>query len=174
MNQSDPNETPLRSVLRAVAEADARLAASPAVEARLRQEVSAIASLRRRAILKVYAVAAVLILAVAGSVWSLRGRVSGPVADVSRSPFSVPGSAEQTTEFFALHYSNVPTADAHIVRLEVSRTALASFGLETRETPVKGAAATVLADVIVGSDGLARAIRFVWPPSAARREEQRQ
>src|SRR5688500_18378777 len=130
MNHSDPSESPLRSALRAVAEEDAELGASPAVEARLRQEVSAIARSRRRAAMKVYAMAAVLILAVAGSVWSLRGRVSGPVADVpgSRSPYPVPGSAEQTTEFFALLYSNVPAADAYIVRLEVSRAALASFG----------------------------------------------
>ena len=176
MSLSDPNESPLRSALRAVAEEDAQLDASPAVEARLRQELSAIARSRRRAAVKVSAVAAVLILAVAGSVLSIRDRLTGPVAVVPdpRSPLPVPGSSEQTTEFFALHYSNVPAADAHIVRLEVSRSALASFGLETRETPVNDAAATVLADVIVGSDGLARAIRFVWPPSDARREEQRQ
>ena len=174
MNGSDPNS--LTTALRVIAEEDARLGASPAVEARLLEEVAAIAQARRRAAIKVYAIAAVLTLAVAGSVWSGRGRVTGPVAVVPGpgSPFPVPGSSEQTTEFFPLHYSNVPAADPHIVRLEVSRAALASFGLETRETPVNDAAATVLADVIVGSDGLARAIRFVWPPSDARREEQRQ
>jgi hypothetical protein len=174
MNHSDSNESRLISALRAIAEEDAHLGASPAVEARLFQEVRARAP-RRPAAMRGLAVAAVLVLAVAGSVWSVRGRVTGPVAVVPGpgSPFPVSGS-EQTTEFFPLHYSDVPAADPHIVRLEVSRAALASFGLETRETPVNDAAATVLADVIVGSDGLARAIRFVWPPSDARREEQRQ
>jgi hypothetical protein len=175
MNTHDPDHG-LSSALRAVAEDDEPLRASAAVEARLLREVAAVARARRLAALKVYAIAAVLVLGVAASVWSVRGPESGPVAAVPgpRSQFPVRGSPEQTTEFFPLHYSNVPASDIQLLRLEVSRTALASFGLETGEPPVNDAAATVLADVIVGSDGLARAIRFVWPPSDARREEQRQ
>jgi RNA polymerase sigma-70 factor (ECF subfamily) len=167
-NMHDPDRG-LASVLRAIADEDRQLGASPLVEARLLQEVHAIARARRIAALKTYVVAAVLVLAVAGSVWSVRGPMPIP-----GSAFQVPGSVERTTDFYPLHYSNVPAADPQIVRLEVSRAALASFGLETSEAPVDDAAATVLADVIVGADGLARAIRFVWPPSDARLEEQRQ
>jgi len=163
----------LSTALRAVADDESQAAASPAVGARLLIEVQAIARARRRAHLKMYAVAAGLVLAVGGAVWTVR--TAGTVGPVAAT--TAPGS-EQTTEFFALPYSSVPAAGAHLVRLEVSATALASFGLESGDSQNSdsqgGAARTVLADVIVGHDGLARAIRFVWPPSDARREEQRQ
>jgi hypothetical protein len=162
------NDESLSAALRAVAAADADLGASPSVEARLLIEVRAMARARRAAHLKMYAVAAGLVLAVGTAVWTVRTvPADGPVAATP-----APGG-EQTTEFFALPYSSVPASGAHLVRLEVSRTALASFGLESGDSQ-NDAARTVLADVIVGHDGLARAIRFVWPPSDARREEQRQ
>jgi hypothetical protein len=46
----------------------------------------------------------------------------------------------------------------HVVRVELPRNALASFGL-----PVNAdrAEARVKADVLMGEDGMARAIRFV-------------
>jgi hypothetical protein len=51
------------------------------------------------------------------------------------------------------------------VRLEVSRKALASFGLLSMDSTGATDAETVLADVIIGDDGLARAVRFVGPVS---------
>ena len=52
-----------------------------------------------------------------------------------------------------------------LVRLEVPRAALASFGLTPPDAPDGGspaaAAGTVQADVLVGEDGVARAVRFI-------------
>ena len=62
-------------------------------------------------------------------------------------------------------YSNVPVTNGHTIRLELPQAALTSFGLEADD-----ASATVLADVLVGQDGLARAVRFVRP---ATKKEQR-
>lgn len=165
MNHGLPNER-LTSALRAVAEDDARFDTSPVVEARLLHEVAAVARARRETAVKLYAIAAVLLLAVAGSVVS----VTRPETPRAAVPASGPSGA--TTEFFPLYYSNVPATDVRLVRLEVPRRALASFGLESAEPALTGAASTVLAEVVIGADGLARAIRFVWPPSDVRREEQ--
>ena len=147
----------LRAALRAVADDDERRGASPAVAARLRSELALTRRSRRAATMKLYTAAAVLVAAVIGAVWSVGGSDSF-VEETATVP-------EQTTPFFALHYSSVPAPEAHIVRMEVSRAALVRFGLGGDDAPVNDASAgqadTVLADVIVGSDGLARAIRFV-------------
>ena len=63
-------------------------------------------------------------------------------------------------------YSNVPVEDGHTVRVELPQAALSSFGLAADDT-----SGTVLADVLVGQDGLARAVRFVRPATSA--QEQR-
>jgi hypothetical protein len=47
--------------------------------------------------------------------------------------------------------------------MEVPRTALASFGLASPDMQSGSSSRTVLADVLVGEDGLARAVRFVRP-----------
>jgi len=63
-----------------------------------------------------------------------------------------------------LTYSALPYTDAQIVRLEVPRSALENFGLAPADLPADASAVshnTVLADVLVGEDGLARAVRFV-------------
>ena len=78
-------------------------------------------------------------------------------------------SGEVTTAFLPLMYSAVPATRAHLVRIEVPRTALASFGLGAIDS-VPGASGTVLADLLVGEDGLARAVRFVQP---TKRQEQK-
>lgn len=73
------------------------------------------------------------------------------------------------TGFLPLTYSRVPVMDGQIVRLEVPRAALASFGLASIEQLDRGSAGTVLADVLVGQDGLARAVRFVRPAASRER-----
>ena len=123
---------------------------SPAVEAALRAEVETLARARRRAVMKTYAAAAALMLSVGAAVWTVGQQ---PRVDIA--------AVEITTEFFPLRFSNVPAADVQLVRLEVPRAALATFGLGGGDSPPNNADATVLADVVVGSDGLARAIRFV-------------
>lgn len=65
---------------------------------------------------------------------------------------------EVTTDFMPLAYDGVPIASGHLIRLDVPRAALVSFGLAARESMQEG---TVQADVLVGEDGLARAVRFV-------------
>lgn len=67
---------------------------------------------------------------------------------------------ELTTEFIPLlqEAQYAQAGDAHLVRVELPRTALASFGLLVNaESPN----ARVKADVLLGEDGIARAIRFV-------------
>ena len=68
--------------------------------------------------------------------------------------------AEVTTDFFPLSdASALPALEGgHVVRVELPRAALLSFGL-----PVNAEQATgrVKADVLIGHDGLARAVRFV-------------
>ena len=76
--------------------------------------------------------------------------------DVSGSP------AEEASEFFPLAYSTVPATDGRIVRLEVPVDVLAAFGLDAVDSTHRPLDA-VLADVVVGEDGLARAVRFVRP-----------
>jgi hypothetical protein len=66
---------------------------------------------------------------------------------------------ELVTEFFPLRYSNVPARGGYVVRMQVPRTALASFGA-TAPAGVSNDP-NILADVVVGDDGLARAVRFV-------------
>jgi hypothetical protein len=98
--------------------------------------------------------AAAVIVGIAIPMWPTadRSRTSAPV---SRHGLSVAGVE---TEVFPLKYSNVPVTNAQTIRLELPRAALASFGLEADNT-----SGTVLADVLIGQDGLARAVRFVRP-----------
>lgn len=67
---------------------------------------------------------------------------------------------ELATEFIPLVQSaQFPQAEeAHLVRVELPRTALASFGLPVNAEASSG---RVKADVLLGEDGVARAIRFV-------------
>jgi hypothetical protein len=143
----------LDDALRAMAEDDGRLGASAAVEERLLTEVRAIAAARRRrAAMAACAVAAAVMLAL----WMTAQRF------VPARPNAVQ-VAEVTTEFMPLDYSSVPSTNLQVVRLAVPRAALASFGLGPLEAMDRTAGETVLADVLVGDDGLARAVRFVRP-----------
>jgi len=149
----------LDDALRAVADDDARLGASAAVEARLLTDVRALgAARRRRAAMAAGGVAALMLLAL---------RI--PFRQSLPSPSSDARVTEVTTEFLPLDYSSVPTTNLQMVRLAVPRAALASFGLEPHEPLDRTAAETVLADVLVGDDGLVRAVRFVRP--AAEQEQ---
>jgi len=125
---------------------------------------------RRRTHVKNYAVAAMLFMAISVSVWQVAERPAGVVA-VTEWP---EGVAAETGEFLPLTYSNVPVTGGHIVRLEVSRTALTVFGVEPADSLDGSRPDTILADVLVGEDGLARAVRFVRPETTVAQEEQRQ
>jgi hypothetical protein len=152
MGQHPTGEDPLIETLRAIAEEDAPLGPSSDVDLRLRRAVRTIGQARRR---RVYAVA---LAATAGLLIAILWP-AGPTV-VAPSPV---GSerVEAATEFLPLMYRDVPMSESRIVRLEVSRDALIMFGLSGVDTIARSSPETVLADVVVGEDGLARAIRFV-------------
>src|SRR5687767_11491712 len=146
---------PLTDGLRAVAEDDEQLASSNAVGLRLLAEVQAIADARRRRTMMLsFAAAAALVAALAVPAWqSLQSRPGPLAAD------GAVVTRELVTEFFPLRYSNVPARGGYVVRMQVPRTALASFGA-TAPAGISNDP-NILADVVVGDDGLARAVRFV-------------
>jgi hypothetical protein len=59
-----------------------------------------------------------------------------------------------------LTYSSVPVTGGRIVRLEVPSSAVEAFGVDPANL-ANPRPDVVLADVVVGEDGLARAVRFV-------------
>jgi len=68
--------------------------------------------------------------------------------------------AQNTSEYLPLTYLAKSTAidSGTIVRVELSRSALASLGIRTN---FEGTGKTVKADVVIGDDGVAQAIRLV-------------
>jgi hypothetical protein len=155
-NEDDRMRT-LSDALRAVATDDAGLAPSCGVKTRLVEEVRSIGRARRRRMTVVTLAAAAAVAAIALAVpW--RRAVDRP-APSPRLP------AELVTQFFPLTYSNLPVSNAQLIRVRVPHSALESFGLAPLDIPAAGAPggerATVPADVLVGEDGVARAIRFV-------------
>jgi hypothetical protein len=162
----------LTRALRAMAQDDQTLGASSEIEARLLAEAHMIASARRRrSYTAAGALAAALFAAIAIPAWrtaTVHVPVRVPVID-SAGPAETPARpapGEIATEFFPLMYSNVPVTNGQTIRIELPETALAAFGIEADD--VSG---TVLADVLVGQDGLARAVRFVRP--VINKKEQR-
>ena len=172
--------------LRAVAERESGRQAPPRLEKLLRDEYrrGAAASARRRVRwqLAALATAAVLLLALG---LSLRHRAESPSRNggsratpaavaTGNSPALASDSASEqgaladsqvadsdsSTAFVPLPYADTSAAseDGAIVRVELSRSELASFGL-----PVTDLSATdrIPADIIVGEDGAPQAIRLV-------------
>jgi len=153
VHESEANRLLVRT-LRAVAEEDASIGASASIHTRLLEEVRSIAAARRRRKRAAFvAIAAALLIAVAVPARRM----------LSRRPANPQIVAEVTTEFLPLLYSGVPARNVQMVRIAVPRAALASFGLSPLEAPDRTSSETVLADILVGDDGLARAVRFVRP-----------
>ena len=86
-----------------------------------------------------------------------QARPPRPGLDASRA------AADVGNEFIALSGGSYPMGDGVIVRVQVPRSAPALVGL-----PVSGGdfSGTITADVVLGEDGVARAIRFVQPQQA--------
>ena len=116
-----------------------------------------------------FAMAAALAGAVLGSLWI----VARQSATGDRTKQQGNGArAEVMTEFMPLMYSSIPYTDAQIVRFDVPRETLSNFGLVLTDStsgrlPDFLGRETVAADVLVGEDGLARAVRFVRAERAA-------
>jgi hypothetical protein len=159
----------LTSALRAVAQDDAARVArvAPEMDARLLAEFRLRYPGRSRSRAARWfglALAATLVSAIAVPMW-IASRGAGRLFPVDPGPASI---GEVTTAFLPLPYSGVPMSDGQIVRIEVPRAALARFGLLPVDSVSTEITGTVLADVIVGEDGLARAVRFVRAPTRAR------
>ena len=170
MQDQVEQERALADWLRQVADADATSGASPGVRERLLEEVRARSRSRRVAALKMYALAAGLVIATALPVWQLTTR---PSIEGSPSVVTIPsGDTEVATAFYPLAYGAVPVTHGNIVRVAVSPAAVAALGVETigvNTSPTD----VLLADVVVGEDGLARAVRFVRTQARNGLQEQR-
>jgi RNA polymerase sigma factor (sigma-70 family) len=171
----------LADALRVIADQDAHASASPDVEARVMAAFNAVAMARRRrarSTVAGLAAAAAIVTAVAVFKFEVRSLKSDRTSQTSdfKLQTSSTSSSEVTTAFMPLAYSSVPIVDGHVVRMEVPRASLVSFGLLPMDSPdgAKGTSSgTVLADVIVGDDGLARAVRFVrGRPRAEERKDR--
>jgi hypothetical protein len=103
------------------------------------------------------AIAAALVAGLVAPIWIATRHA--PPADPDRGRASPP--LEIATAFLPLQYSAVPSTDQRLIRIEVSRTALTAFGLAPIDAVDATKTGIVLADVLVGDDGLARAVRFV-------------
>ena len=169
MSGYEDQERQLTTCLRQIAVLDADAGASTDVQSRLLHEVRARGRERRRSLVTMYALAVWLVVATAVPIWHLSTRSTADVS-MRQSPASI--DAEVATAFYPLIYSNLPVTQGNIVRLEVPPTAFARLGLE----PVDWAGPQpdiVLADVLVGEDGLARAVRFVRTAADDYEQEQR-
>jgi hypothetical protein len=168
MQDQVDQEDALAEWLREVADADVTNGASPAVRERLLEEVRARRRSRRVAAIKMYALAAGLVIATALPVWQLTTR---PSLEPSRVVTSPAGDAEVATAFYPLAYGAVPVTHGNIVRVAVSPAAVAALGVETigvNTSPTD----VLLADVVVGEDGLARAVRFVRTQARSVQEQR--
>ena len=149
----------LSGALRALAEEDRERSASAAVEARLLREVRSIGRAKqRRGLMAIAAIAAAVFIAVSVPGWHASPL---PVARNTGAGGDTIVNGADTEAFIPLIYASVPMTNGQIVRLEVSRSALASYGAAAADVPGDRRSATVVADVLVGEDGLARAVRFV-------------
>jgi hypothetical protein len=153
----DQKDDALGRALRQLADDESAFGASVWVEAALREQVRTLRRSTPITTLTYLSAAAAVVLFVL--VW--RAVPSQPPHRIA----TVEPAAPDTLGFLPLAYAHVPAASGHIVRMEVPATVLTSFGLESADPELK----TVTADVFVGDDGLARAVRF---PSLS--EEQRQ
>lgn len=170
MQDKVDQERALSEWLREVANDDAASGTSPAVRERLLEEVRARRRSRRIATVKMYALAAGLVVATGLPVWQL---TTQPAIERSPRAVAIPaGDGEVATSFYPLAYGAVPVTQGNVVRVAVSPAAVAALGIE----PMAGNTSptdVLLADVLVGEDGLARAVRFVRTPSRNSAQEQR-
>jgi hypothetical protein len=88
---------------------------------------------------------------------NLKQTVSAKPQTAKITPKSAPVKAEIKTEFIALAYSPAPES-GQILKVKVPRSMMVALGVASS---VENASELVNAEVLMGDDGLARAIRFV-------------
>lgn len=150
MNQ---REQLLDNALKQLRAMDALAQASPAVEAVLQREFRLHRQRRRGASFAAWAtVAATVVVACALSVRAPQPLASNKPAAEARRP-------ELATEFIPLRPLPAdPDEFTQLIRVRLPRGELRRFGLAPVSQPLEG---TVEADIVLGRDGVAQAVRFV-------------
>jgi hypothetical protein len=171
MDERPTSERRLVAALRALAADDATSGgASDTVQMRLLDEVRRLRATRRRVFLKTSVLTAALCLAIAPPLWQLA--MDHPIGHtVSPGRRLALPRGEMATEFFPLMYSTVPMSSGRLVRVELDRETVMTLGLDAAESTPGSVPHVVVADVLVGDDGLARAVRFVRPVTSGMRKE---
>ena len=152
----------LRAALRALAARDASEGASPFVEAQLLTAVRRLRRARKRSLTKFLMFSSGLCAASVMAIWSLprRAALEDNKTDTVRPTVT---KAELVTAFFPLGFSTLPVSGERLVRVQVSADTVRAFGVQLPASDKGAASDEILADVIVGDDGVARAVRFVRP-----------
>ncbi len=169
-------EAELAAGMRALAAANARLAASPAVEARLlaafriRNGTPVSAARRRWIPTLTWAAALAATLAFGFFLMRQNAPVAGPNPPVRQAEVAAETAPNPLDTALDQGYLPLPGAeplapadDVSVVHVELPRSAMMQVGIAVNPA---NAADTVLADVMIGSDGLARAVRFVDAPGS--------
>jgi hypothetical protein len=160
MDNMRADDLELKGSLRALAAEDAVQGASGAVRMRLLEEVRLIRRGRRRAVVRIYILAGGLCVAAALPIWYVaKADLRDPLSAARTLPAAP--DAEMVTAFFPLPYSTVPMSGVRLLRLKLPRETVRALGVN--EATGDSSSDLVLADVLVGEDGLARAVRFVRP-----------
>jgi hypothetical protein len=143
------NEDHIQDLLRTLARADATAEAPPEIELRLRREFRSRKRRRRWTRLAWCASAAAAVLVVVVATWHYRQpRAVLPRAEVQ----------EVVTDFYPLVNPAPPFERGRLLRVELPASAMRMVGLPVHAERLSD---TVQADVLVGEEGLPRAIRFV-------------
>jgi len=175
----------LRYLLRSLAEADASAEAPPEVEVRLRKKFR---SLTLRRVWRRTAVWGPIAAAIIGLIFASASRkppaapvkeaahdalspvvskieMPSPISPTAPTPVRRPASANPTTrqaeivtEFFPLMDPAPPIGRGQLLRVELPAAAMQMVGLPVHEEHLSD---VVHADVLLGEEGLPRAIRFV-------------
>jgi len=173
MMETESLDAGLRALVAAASEQKAPPRVEAELMAELRRKRGVVLRRRVRRQIAALSVAAVALLATGLSLhyWKGRGGAANPtpVSPVALSPAqtasTIPSVIEEDDSAYASSFQSLPYADdpsaledGAVVRVEMPRAALASFGLPVVAMESDG---TVRADVIVSADGTPQAIRLV-------------
>jgi hypothetical protein len=158
----------MKELLKALAESDRELQASEAVELRLRSAFRRKYARAKWPYFSIAAAAAIVLFFIEirpeAQVMQIRV-VTPPVVNVSVAKLTPrklvhrkPPVREVVTEFFPLMEDPPPFERGELLRVSLPASAMRGVGLPVNEERLTD---TVQADVLVGQEGLARAIRFV-------------
>ena len=147
------SEEPVRELLQGLADADALAEAQPRVEMQLRQAFRARRRKRvwRQAMIWTASAAAIVVMVVFGN-------RKPPVPSPKLAAVHEAQAPEIVTEFFPLMDPAPPFQRGRILRIELPASAMEMVGLPVHEQHRND---PVQADVLIGEEGLPRAIRFV-------------